>query len=100
MFLVRTDFHRPVDVPDDHLSALVIAERVRAEELQRNHTIRLLWREPSTSVAWGIWEAPGESELYEAIRSLPLSCWMDIAVHPVIDHPNAVVPPSQTWSTP
>lgn len=89
-FLVRTDFERPMSMGDHEFNHLKTREAATAEVLQRSGTIQRLWREVGTTVAWGIWEAEDEESVRRAIHSLPLSQWMSIDIHHVIDHPNAL----------
>ncbi len=90
-FLVRTDFARPASMGDHEFDSLRALEVERAGVLQRSGTIRQLWREIGTTVAWGIWEAHDEESVRASIHSLPLAPWMSIDIHRIIDHPNALI---------
>jgi len=90
-FLVRTDFARPASMGDHEFDSLRALEVERAGVLQRSGTIRQLWREIGTTVAWGIWEAQDEESVRASIHSLPLAPWMSIDIHRIIDHPNALI---------
>jgi muconolactone delta-isomerase len=90
-FLVRTEFLRPTAMGSRELDQLRRREAAQAHALQQAGTIRQLWREEGTTVAWGIWEAPSEDAVRASVNSLPLSQWMSIDVHHVINHPNALI---------
>ena len=90
-FLVRTEFSRPTAMSNRELDQLRRHEAAQARALQQAGTIRQLWREAGTTVAWGIWEAPSEDAVRASVNSLPLSKWMSIDVHHVINHPNAQI---------
>ena len=90
-FLVRTDFARPASMGDHEFNHLKARETATADLHQRSGTIRQLWREVGTTVAWGIWEAQDEESVRASIHSLPLAPWMSIDIHRILDHPNALI---------
>lgn len=89
-FLVRTEFCRPETLDEFQLDQIRQAERLQAISLQESGTIRHLWRELGSSIAWGVWEAPNENALMSAIDTLPAREWMSITVFEVVDHPNSL----------
>ena len=93
LFIVRTEFQRPSEMDDMELVFLRGDEKRRATALQRAGVIRHLWREPDTSIAWGLWSADDEHSLLSELRSLPAFHWMTVSYREVIDHPNAI----RTW---
>jgi muconolactone D-isomerase len=87
-FLVHIEIAMPPQMSNDEREGLNRAERERAAELARAGTICRLWRIPGRTANWGLWEAPDATALHDALRSLPLFGWMDVAVHPLADHPS------------
>jgi muconolactone delta-isomerase len=92
LFLVRTQFQRPVTMADTEFTDLQREEKRRAVDLQHAGVIQRLWREPGTVVAWGLWCSDDEEVLLSLMRSLPAYPWMTVSYHEVIDHPNARSP--------
>ena len=90
MFLVRTTFVPPENLPESEIDRLRIAEREQAELLQREGVISHLWRQTGTSCAWGVWNLPTSAELEQALKSLPLRGYMTVDIHPVEIHRNAL----------
>lgn len=91
-FLVRTQFTRPADLSDADILDLLERERVRSVQLQNAGTIRHLWREPGTTIAWGIWDVADFPALSSVINSLPCHAHMDVRIREVVDHPNLTTP--------
>ena len=89
-FMVRTEFKRPSDMDDTDLAFLQEEEKLRASVLQGDEVILHLWREPGTSIAWGLWNIDDEHALLSSLRSLPAFQWMTVTYREVIDHPNAI----------
>ena len=87
-FLVHIEIAMPAHMTDDERERLNRAERERAAELVREGTIRRLWRVPGRTANWGLWEAPDATALHDALQSLPLFGWMQVAVHPLALHPS------------
>lgn len=90
MFLVRTNFVPPENLPESEIDRLRAAEREQAELLQSEGVISHLWRQTGTSCAWGVWNLSTRAELEQALRSLPLRGYMTVDIHPVEIHPNAL----------
>jgi muconolactone D-isomerase len=57
-FLVRVDFARAYELPEDERAALLERERSRGRELLSQGVIRQLWRLPGTRTNIGIWSLP------------------------------------------
>jgi muconolactone D-isomerase len=56
-FLVRVDFARAYELPEDERVALIERERSTGRELLSKGVIRQLWRLPGTRTNIGIWSA-------------------------------------------
>ncbi len=97
-FMVRTEFRRPSEMDDMELVFLQGEEQRRAATLQNAGIIRHLWREPGTSITWGLWSTDDEHALLSALRSLPAFHWMTVTYREVIDHPNAIRTPDPNRS--
>ena len=94
-FIVHLQVNWPPENDPAELDRLVKAEHERAVELANAGILRRLWRIPGRRANWGLWEAPGPTELHAALSSLPFFPWIDAEVHAVGAHPND--PPS--WTT-
>lgn len=94
-FIVHLQVNWPPENDPAELERLVKAEHERAVELAEAGIIKRLWRIPGRRANWGLWEAPGPTELHAALSSLPFFPWIDAEVHAVGAHPND--PPS--WAT-
>lgn len=79
-FLVRVDFTRAYDLPEDERTALLERERSRGQELLSQGVIRQLWRLPGTQTHIGIWSAADADTLEEALASLPIRPYVEIDV--------------------
>lgn len=91
-FLVETTIDRARferDVQDR--ASILAAEADRAGVLASKGTLLRLWRPADRRDEWcnlGLWRAPAEAELVEALASLPLATWMSWQVRELTDHPN------------
>jgi muconolactone D-isomerase len=79
-FLVRVDFARAYELPEDERTALLERERSRGRELLSQRMIRQLWRLPGTHTNIGIWSATDANALEEALASLPIRPYPEIEV--------------------
>ena len=79
-FLVRWDFARVYELPDEERAALIERERSRGRELLSQGVIRQLWRLPDTRTNIGIWSAADADALEEALASLPIRPYSHIQV--------------------
>ncbi len=79
-FLVRVDFARTYELPEDERAALIERERSRGRELLSQGVIRQLWRLPGTRTNIGIWSAADADALEEALASLPIRPYAEIHV--------------------
>ena len=79
-FLVRVDFARAYELPEDERAALIERERSRGRELLSQGVIRQLWRLPGTRTNIGIWSAADADALEEALASLPIRPYAEIQV--------------------
>lgn len=85
---MRMEYTDPVGVAADQLAALQHAERERAMELQREGTLRELWRVPGRRASWSLWSVPGATALHEELASLPMWPWISATVETLARHPN------------
>ena len=90
MFLIRTEFRRPAEMDDAAFASLQHKESHRATQLQESGVVTQLWREPGTSVTWGLWHAPTEDDVRAQLASLPAFAAMTVEVREVVTHPNAI----------
>jgi muconolactone D-isomerase len=79
-FLVRWDFCRVYELPEEERAALMEGERARGRELFSQGVIRQLWQIPNTRTNIGIWSAADADALEEAFASLPLRPYSHIEV--------------------
>ncbi len=94
-FLVRIDVRLPPDFDETRKQELIRAEAERAKELARRDLVRRLWRIPGRWSNVGLWSAEDASALHEAIASLPLFPWLEVAVTPLARHPSDPAPPGE-----
>ena len=87
-FLVHIEIDWPADKPDQEREAIFAAELVHGQELARSGGLRRLWRIPGRWANWSLYDVTDTTALHEALSSLPLYPWMDIAVHALAAHPN------------
>jgi muconolactone D-isomerase len=79
-FLVRVDFARAYELPEDERAALLERERSRGRELLSQGVIRQLWRLPGTRTNIGIWSAADANALDVALASLPIRPYSELDV--------------------
>jgi len=79
-FLVRVDFARAYELPEDERAALLERERSRGRELLSQGVIRQLWRLPGTRTNIGIWSAADANALEVALASLPIRPYSEFDV--------------------
>ncbi len=89
-FLVHVTFATPEGLDPERLSELHEAERARSRELQLAGVLKRLWRDPGRRATWGLWEVADVDGLHAAVSSLPFWAWMEVEVHALAKHPNAV----------
>lgn len=87
-YLVHIVVHWPPDGDPVERTRLIEEERTRAAELLAEGTIVRMWRVPGRWANWGVWRAPGHSQLDAAIASLPFFPWLEVTVHPLAAHPS------------
>lgn len=87
-FLVQIDVCARDVVAPEELQCLRDREARRAEELAAQGILLRLWRVPGKWANWGLWSALDEGELHEALDSLPLRPFMNVTVHPLVEHPS------------
>jgi muconolactone D-isomerase len=85
-FLVEVDVALPADLEAGARSALAAAEAKRGAELAEAGMIRAIWRIPGRLANCAIWSAADATALHDALISLPLWPYMDIAVTPLARH--------------
>ncbi len=88
-FLVEIDIRLPPELGEDRRESLLKAEGARGAALAEAGTLRAIWRVPGRLANRGIWSAPDATALHEALVSLPLWPFMDVAVVPLARHPLA-----------
>lgn len=86
-FLVRSENRLPASTPVERREELRKAERARAEELRAAGVLKRLWRVPGRTATIGLYEAADPAELHEALMSLPMAPWLDVAVEALATHP-------------
>lgn len=101
-FLVRVDFSRAYDLPEDERTVLLERERSRGgrELLSQGGVIRQLWRLPGTRANIGIWSAADANALEEALASLPIRPYTEIDVTALATTPHdghRVPPRTARW---
>lgn len=87
-FLVTIEVNWPPSNDEAQRAELVVAEAARARELADQGVLVRLWRIPGKWANIGIWRADNATRLHEAISSLPMSPWLNVAVTALADHPN------------
>ena len=73
----------------DLRAALMAAEFERGNALAQAGLLRAIWRVPGRLANRAIWSADDATALHDALTSLPLWPYMDIAVTPLARHPLA-----------
>ena len=79
----------PADLDEARRSQLLAAELERGNALAEAGVLRAIWRVPGRFANRAIWSAADATELHDALVSLPLWPYMDIAVTPLARHPVA-----------
>lgn len=90
-FLVHILITPPEGTAQHEVATRAAEEGRRAAELATQGTIRRLWRPVDGGGRWrniGLWSAADETELREALGSLPLRPWMTIEIEGLADHPS------------
>lgn len=90
LYHVRMDVRVPHDVDPARFEALKIAEKARAEALQREGKWRHLWRIAGAYANVSVFDVADHDELHAILSTLPLFPFMDIAVTPLARHPSAI----------
>ena len=88
-FLVEVDIELPADLDEARRAQLLAAELERGEALAEAGVLLAIWRVPGRLANRAIWSAPDATALHDALVSLPLWPYMDIAVTPLARHPVA-----------
>ncbi len=88
-FLVEIEVRLPADLDDERRMALLKAEFARGTALADAGILRAIWRVPGRLANRAIWAAPDATTLHEALVSLPLWPYMEVAVTPLARHPLA-----------
>jgi muconolactone D-isomerase len=91
-FLVRIEIAVPADMPAQRSGELARREVERARELAAEGRLVRVWRVPGRRANVGLWSAADATQLHEALASLPLFPYMDIAVEPLARHPSDPAP--------
>ena len=85
-FLVEIDVRLPHELGPEERDELARKESARGAALADVGTIRAIWRVPGRLANRGIWSAPDATALHEAIVSLPMWPFMNVAVTPLAQH--------------
>lgn len=96
LYHVRMDVRVPHDVDKVQFDRLKLAEKQRAEELQRAGVWRHLWRIVGEYANISIFDATDHDALHEILSSLPLFPFMQVVVTPLARHPSAIADITQT----
>lgn len=88
-FLVQVEVALPAGLDDGRRAALMAAEFERGNALAQAGLLRAIWRVPGRLANRAIWSADDATVLHDALTSLPLWPYMDIAVTPLARHPLA-----------
>jgi muconolactone D-isomerase len=86
-FFVEIEVRLPADLDDKHRRELQAAEFARGKALAKAGMLRAIWRVPGRLANRAVWTAPDASALHDALVSLPLWPYMDVAVTPLATHP-------------
>ncbi|MBK1656909.1 muconolactone Delta-isomerase [Paracraurococcus ruber] len=90
LYHVRMDVRVPHDLDPARFEALKVAEKARAEALQREGTWRHLWRIAGEYANVSIFDVPNHDALHAILSTLPLFPFMAITVTPLARHPSAI----------
>jgi muconolactone D-isomerase len=86
-FLVEIEVRLPADLDDEHRGELQTAEFARGTALAKAGMLRAIWRVPGRLANRAIWTASDATALHDALVSLPLWPYMEVAVTPLATHP-------------
>ena len=86
---MEIDIVLPPDLGEERRRTLLAAEFDRGSALAQAGVLRAVWRVPGRLANRGIWTAADATALHEALTSLPLWRYMDVAVTPLARHPLA-----------
>lgn len=84
---MQIEVHLPAALDAEGRAALAKAEAARGAELANAGVIRAIWRIPGRLANCGIWTAADATALHEALTSLPMWPYLDVAVTPLAAHP-------------
>jgi muconolactone D-isomerase len=87
-YLVRIEVDWPPDGDSRLRDQLIEEERIRAQQLVSDGTLRRLWRIPGRWANYGIWRVDDATQLHDAISSLPFYPWLDVTVEALANHPS------------
>lgn len=90
LYHVRMDVHVPRDLDPTEFDRLKVAEKARAEALQREGKWRHLWRIAGAYANYSVFDVADHDELHAILSTLPLFPFMDIEVTPLARHPSAI----------
>ena len=79
----------PADVDEARRAQLLAAELERGKALAEAGVLLAVWRVPGRLANRAIWSATDATALHDALVSLPLWPYMDVAVTPLARHPVA-----------
>ncbi|MEU0469391.1 muconolactone Delta-isomerase [Amycolatopsis thermoflava] len=89
-FLVQMDVRVPHDADPGKVDKLKLAERDRAQELQRAGTWSHLWRVVGRYANVSVFDADSHEQLHEILSTLPMWPYLDITITPLTRHPSAL----------
>ncbi|MFI5427065.1 muconolactone Delta-isomerase [Aeromicrobium sp. UC242_57] len=95
-FLVNISIATPDTMAAADVDELRRREATRAAELAESGFLNRVWRVPGQWANWGLWTAPDEPSLMDALASLPLHPYMEIEVHRLDPHPSDPGSPATT----
>jgi muconolactone D-isomerase len=87
--MVRTIVTLPTDETSE-LAQLREAERARADALQREGTLVVIWRDAEQLASFGIWRGEDKERVRSEIVGLPMYRYMDVTITEIERHPNAI----------
>jgi muconolactone D-isomerase len=89
-FLVRLEAQLPADLDPAELARLNAAETARGIALREAGVIEQIWRLEGRRANVGVWHVPDRAALDDALASLPLRRWVEVAeVTVLLPHPVA-----------
>jgi muconolactone D-isomerase len=90
LFHVAMTVRIPLGFDPVELDRLKLAEKLRAQELQRAGTWRHLWRVVGKYSNVSIFDVRDGAELHEILSGLPLFPFMEIEVSALCRHPSSI----------